>query len=170
MTAKMGEGSWVQVEKRVNSVWGRQVEMDLHMFIMGISVKAAFYPCLGVFREQAWKDMLQTLECTGDETMQPGLQSFDPGEGLSVEISLASLFHSLCSPWPSWSHVVSVAFPDQSLYELEKEMVLRREINWWVMVRRALQCSEEGPKGCHLMSVLLWTGLYSSGRDQAGDM
>lgn len=67
---------------------------------------------------QTLKGMLQTLESPGDETAQPGLQSFGPDDK-----SLASPLDNLCSPWPFLSHVVSVAFPGQSLDELEKEMV-----------------------------------------------
>lgn len=43
-------GSWVQVEKRVKSVWGRRMEMNLHKCIMGVSAKVAFHPRLLVCR------------------------------------------------------------------------------------------------------------------------
>lgn len=45
---------------------------------------------------QTLKGMLQTPEGTGDETVQSGLQSFGPDEGLSMEIRVLPPRYTVC--------------------------------------------------------------------------
>lgn len=45
---------------------------------------------------QTLKGMLQTLESPGDETAQPGLQSFGPNEELSVELRVLPPPYTIC--------------------------------------------------------------------------